>query len=47
MLYKHVFKLDDSFSKLVGPSKVDFDRRYMTKPPDKNYQRKSKLIFHA
>jgi len=34
-LYKDVFKLDESFLAQVGPEKVDYDKRYMRKAPDK------------
>ena len=32
-IYKHVFKLDEGLTKHVGNQKVDYDRRYMVKPP--------------
>ena len=34
-LYRNTFKLDEDFLRLVGPEKMDFDRRFMLKPPDK------------
>ena len=45
MLYKTVFKLPEDFLKLVGPEKVDFDKRYMVVPPDKvkNEKRKQSI----
>jgi hypothetical protein len=33
-LYRNTFKLDEDFLRLVGPEKMDFDRRFMLKPPD-------------
>ena len=44
MLYKTVFKLPEDFLKLVGPEKVDFDKRYMVVPPEKHKNEKRKVI---
>lgn len=41
MLYKHIFKFEDAFNKTIGPSKMDFDRRFMCKPPEKSILAKS------
>ena len=39
-LYRTIYKLNEDFLKLVGPEKVDFDRRYMVMPPDKAKRKK-------
>ncbi len=42
-LYKNVFKLDEDFLRLVGPEKMDFDRRFMLKPPNLVKKASSKI----
>jgi hypothetical protein len=43
-LYRNTFKLDEDFLRLVGPEKMDFDRRFMLKPPDKIKKAPAKIL---
>lgn len=42
-LYRNTFKLDEEFLRLVGPEKMDFDRRFMLKPPSKTKKAPTKI----